>query len=589
MLRPIEDSERCSTILNIYASLFVDYLPENKRYKFYGSQPISMMAESIMHITERRKNDNEFLYNITAKLDGTRMLLLLHATLSFPVFIDRSMNFFETAIPYKYTNSNICLFDGEMYENVFFVFDMIYYNGYLCEYCFETRLRTLQELLDGNRDRFTDDVVSPFTKYTQIFIISKLYLELKGFKDYLTSDLYTFVTNYFSENPVLHNIGLKFPLKFDGLIFTPRFTRYILADNWKFPSNILYKWKPESKETIDFVLEKRNIRQNDSSKRQTKKTIGLVEGFNHRLIAFKTHKDCNKFAIIEHGNDVVIDSSHVYECCYDKKKDTFIIVRERPDKRNTPNTIRTANSVWKLLMGKIDIDSIMLLIFGNDIDTLNNIIPQWQINAFNTKSVLPLECSVINRFNMQNGKKGIFQEFEVRFGSYNGTVFETNVAYKHYNWLLQTLDSMSVCYLSTEYVDVFDNNSIRTTYDANVYSIKKHKQDIKNFKTNDTYGYDFRLTVSTEEYVHNQNQTSLESHITQPSVTLVRYKKRKSYNFSANFQIDMTEVKTNSKSTNCIYEVEIELKQYHQHVNILELNHVVLFLLNNLFGKSEIL
>ena len=81
MLRPIEDSERCSTILNIYASLFVDYLPENKRYKFYGSQPISMMAESIMHITERRKNDNEFLYNITAKLDGTRMLLLLHATL----------------------------------------------------------------------------------------------------------------------------------------------------------------------------------------------------------------------------------------------------------------------------------------------------------------------------------------------------------------------------------------------------------------------------------------------------------------------------------------------------------------------------
>ena len=172
ILKKIMDPILCEKIMECYCSLFDKYLDEIKLKTFYGSQPISMMPESIMHVTEKRTSDNEFLYNMTAKLDGTRMLLFLHPKLNgTAVFIDRSMNFHETFLQYSYTSSNICLFDGEMYENVFFVFDIIYYNGYICEYSFETRLRTLQELLISNRDRFTDQVVSYFLKNANVHLI----------------------------------------------------------------------------------------------------------------------------------------------------------------------------------------------------------------------------------------------------------------------------------------------------------------------------------------------------------------------------------------------------------------------------------
>ena len=47
----------------------------------------------------------------------------------------------------------------------------------------------------------------------------------------------------------------------------------------------------------------------------------------------------------------------------------------------------------------------------------------------------------------------------------------------------------------------------------------------------------------------------------------------------------MTECKCESQST---YEIEIELKQYHNTVHIDELNNVLFFVLKNLFGKSEL-
>ena len=138
-LKLIEDDEKCKHILSLYSSLYQTYLDNSKLTAFFGGQPVSMMPESLLHITEKRQEDNEFLYNLTAKLDGTRMLLFLHPLLnSNAIFIDRSMSFYEPTTQYIYSYSSICLFDGEMYEHVFFIFDMLYYNGYLCDYDFET-------------------------------------------------------------------------------------------------------------------------------------------------------------------------------------------------------------------------------------------------------------------------------------------------------------------------------------------------------------------------------------------------------------------------------------------------------------------
>ena len=134
MLHVITCTERYNHILSLYSSLMNGFIEETKINSFYGSQPISLMAESIVHIVEKRSDDQEFLYNLTAKLDGTRMLLFLHPLLNGNiVFIDRLMKFYEPIRPFKYNVNNVCLMDGEMYDHVFFVFDIIYYNGFICE------------------------------------------------------------------------------------------------------------------------------------------------------------------------------------------------------------------------------------------------------------------------------------------------------------------------------------------------------------------------------------------------------------------------------------------------------------------------
>ena len=47
----------------------------------------------------------------------------------------------------------------------------------------------------------------------------------------------------------------------------------------------------------------------------------------------------------------------------------------------------------------------------------------------------------------------------------------------------------------------------------------------------------------------------------------------------------MTECKSESQTT---YEVEIELKQYHNTIHISELNNVLCFVLKTLFGKRKL-
>ena len=470
---------------------------------------------------------------------------------------------------------------------------MIYYNGYLCDYIFEIRLKTIQELLVCNRDKFTDTFVSFFTNKTKIHIVPKLYMEFRGFHDMTEiSDFYGFVTTYFSRNPNLSPLNLKFPLKFDGLIFTPRFTRYILADNWKYPSNILYKWKPVCHKTIDFVLEKKCVRVMPSAKKSKRVTVGVIEGHKKQRVAFMTDRQSSTYAIVHHDSSIVVDSNRVYECAYDFKRKQFYVVRERQDKENRPNSLRTANSIWKLLMYELNINVLLSLVARADFKSIQ-CIPRWQKESLTLKTIVPVNDSVTRRFNRQNGKKALINEYEVRIGTMKNTRFDAYVQYKHYRWLLQTLDSMNVESTFIELVDVFDSDDTRTTYlcGNSVSCIKKYQHDIKEYLLNTVFGYDIRVSVCTEEQMFSdavKRKLSLEEHKKSPNVKY-RTKKRKTYNFSQNFQIDVTEVNTSESMTTVCFQVEIELKPFRYMIDIEELNRVLSFVLQNLFGKSELI
>ena len=417
-------------------------------------------------------------------------------------------------------------------------------------------------------------------------------MEFKGFHDLTDiNDFYGFVTMYFTRNPNLSTLNLKLPLKFDGLIFTPRFTRYILADNWKYPSNILYKWKPVSHETIDFVLEKKLIRVTQSAKKSKKVTIGIVEGHKKQRVAFMTDRQVNTYAIVHHENSIIIDANRVYECGYSFNKKQFYIIRERPDKVNRPNSLRTANSVWKLLMYNIDINILLSLLVEVDLKSIP-CIPRWQKESLSLNPIVAVNDSVARRFNRQNGKKALTNEFEVRIGLLKNNYFDAYVNYKHYKWLSQTLDSMKVESNFIESVDVFDSDDTRTTYlcGNSVCCIKKYQQDIKEYLLNAMFGYDIRISVCTEEQMFSdavKRKLSLDEHKHLPNVRF-RIKKRKTYHFSQNFQIDITEVTTSESLNTTCFQIEIELKPFRYTIDIDELNRVLFFVLQNLYGKSEL-
>ena len=59
---------------------------------------------------------------------------------------------------------------------------------------------------------------------------------------------------------------------------------------------------------------------------------------------------------------------------------------------------------------------------------------------------------------------------------------------------------MNISYSCVEIIDVFDDQNLRTSYNGNsIQCILKHRQDSKDFNFHDIFGYDFRLSVSTEE------------------------------------------------------------------------------------------
>ena len=139
-------------------------------------------------------------------------------------------------------------------------------------------------------------------------------------------------------------------------------------------------------------------------KNQKKVTIGIVEGHKKQRVAFMTDRQSSAYAIVHHDSSIVVDSNRVYECAYDFKGKQFYVVCEQQDKENRPNSLRTANSVWKLLMYELNINVHLSLVARADFKSIQ-CIPWWQKESLTLKTIVPVNDSVMRWFNRQNGKK----------------------------------------------------------------------------------------------------------------------------------------------------------------------------------------
>jgi len=119
-----------------------DYLLLTKKYQtkqfgeFIGGMPVTLENNCFKPLL-RTDSDNNFVYNITLKLDGERYLLFLNYSGEL-YFIDRSLNFYFFIINgnrFPRIDPTIVkpfLLDGELtntgglYE--FFLFDILFFN-----------------------------------------------------------------------------------------------------------------------------------------------------------------------------------------------------------------------------------------------------------------------------------------------------------------------------------------------------------------------------------------------------------------------------------------------------------------------------
>jgi hypothetical protein len=584
----IQDTSVVSIIMQIYTSLFQFPTPT-----FYGSMPISLMPESILHITETTPTQTKFfMYNVTMKLDGMRMLLLIDSLLptrGHCVFINRNMEFYELnqTDDFNIVPRHTYLFDGEFYATTFYIFDMLYNDKNYVDLPFEIRHRDMYALL-----------TSTAFQAMHLNVQYKVYFDMNEFTS-LRRDLYITIQQRFKN---YYKQTRHTDFEFDGLIFTPRFTKYAPPPNWKYPGNILYKWKPD--ETIDFQLA-RIPSMNDTQWYAHVASYKKIEPF------FYWKNNQRVFFPIDVRTLTNFKPSNIYECSYNKQTRRFDIIRDRSSEKTTPNRLRTAQSAWKLITYDINIDVILPLI--NDTASLNDrvrslhTLPEWSLKQIlmtcsENVSIIKEKDPFMGRFRRQMqllpSNDLIHVEFEIRIGRIlqNATTkkfnFDPNIAPSHFTWLKTTLINQQIPHVYHETIDVFDNNLFRTTYftQPSLYmspnnsirkTIIKHRQQIKeinDFRT--LYGYDLRLSVSAEETIPDYKI------VHDLSTIEYRKKQRTSFCMNAYYDIDMTEYTTH-KSNTPSYQIEIELKK-KKH-NLRTLNNILKLVLTNLYGNSELI
>jgi cyclopropane fatty-acyl-phospholipid synthase-like methyltransferase len=325
-------------------------------------------------------------YYVNAKVDGKRYMLLISNTEENSkekarkmFFMDGKMDFYKLDQTPIIKNIDKCLIDGEIVENkdgtvFFFAFDMLYgpmepktVEKYVQSDSWQNpemhaahvvtfehgnsapmvgpkaldrwpSHRRLEALNAINFNYYDTNVlkliISPSYKLSSIISENseKTYSDTKKeFLSKIKSDLQTLYR---------YNLNEK-DLDFDGLILTPVYSTYVVGP-WNYCNYIQYKWKPKSELTIDFMLGKEVMIDEERYFYAQVKNRGNVEDFVYE----------DKQVVVSWNPD--LKSGQIVETEFRTIKGDIIVykfVLHRPDKRD-PNSILTAKSTLNTLTFK---------------------------------------------------------------------------------------------------------------------------------------------------------------------------------------------------------------------------------------------
>ena len=224
------------------------YLKPKILHKFkkdFGLKQVSNQVielDKVTYLSELK--DDITKYYITDKIDGKRTILYLDKNKSYAVN-DKLTNI-------DINTDDICILDTEYYDNNYYIFDVMVYNGLsLINMPFEERMEYF--------DKFANIKTKPFVR--------------------LTDDYKNQIKQFKKE---------KKPYDIDGIIFTPFDGKY---DTMK-----VFKYKPADKLTIDFLIKKSPNQNDDNNKTLYYLFCGIKKRmfFKLRMRLLKSYEDIFK-------------------------------------------------------------------------------------------------------------------------------------------------------------------------------------------------------------------------------------------------------------------------------------------------------
>lgn len=387
---------------------------------------------------------------------------------------------------------------------------------------------------------------------------------------------YTFLNTKCSSSKINNSLMMS-KLSYDGLIFTPIDTEYIIG-NWNKFQNTQYKWKPTREQTIDFYVENTNLTQKLPGKSKLFKVVNLFIMSRGKLQEFDF--DNSSVGFVDPRFE--IKTGQIAEFGFSEKDKSFIFNRLRMDK-DKPNAWRTAETVKDSIKYPVDINLISELQSSKSkellIETADNYLKRKQLNRTllctgNLNIVQLFTAEKINELLKNNSDA----EFEIRVGKIRGKSFVPGVSEDFFENTKKLFTFMNWSSTLSNYVDTFKDR-VRTRYKyvpeisrlVKLESIVKDSLSNIDIDLNTVADFDIRFSAA------NENISSFTVEF--KDATKIKSKDRISFSAeNSNIRVDITEISTLilkgsnlEKQGDKEYQIEFEMlnNNYIEMINFL--------------------
>jgi len=537
-----------------YLRALNDYLILTKKYQtkqtgeFIGGMPVTLENDCFKPILRTDAN-GALAYNMTLKVDGERYLLFLnyHGEL---YLIDRSLNFYifmDNGVRLPSIDPSLVkpfLLDGELVKTQdYYFFDVLFFDN---ESVMEKNYYTRYDILG----HVVKNILSGY--FTELGVHVKKWFPLTDILK--TDDIYQYIIDETNKGKYKKDY-----LKADGIILQPFDTEYVTFGPWNRYNNVQFKWKPYEDQTMDFKIK---IVKPSYWELLTRSGYPFTMPGSGNVASYKP----TNFA-----KENFVDSD-VAEFSFDKKNETFKLIRARPNKM--ANSVGSIMSIFKFIYNPFTLDVLkpMLEVLNGESKDLVDLL-----KGYTTSDLVlcNLKNSVVfNKNEIKNIKRFydlLEPNLELEFRIVKKGRKDSNVDQSTFNYLLEFL-TRNYPFEISETFDLIQKKdrsdpSYRSTYisfedlEAGKPIVNEMKQQVTRTYLSDEskfFNLVFKLALSEER--GTSKVIGLKSERTNNNI---RFKRRYSFRVGPLWRIDATVVKSGysikeAMEKNETFEIECE-------------------------------